>query len=327
MNIMQDALLKAGFITEEDVKRTEEEKKGRKKKQEKKQWNPWECLKEATPRNPVFVNLTIKDRDYNDYEDYDKKYPIWKGVVACEGVEAVEFEENKMYTRKKEMAIFRGIQKGTNLNEGIQTNRRLEPIHNLLLGKKDISIHKILEPTKELMDKYKNVKNQIYMTIKTKVYPTFEAPKNKEEAMKDFDEYMEFERKMNKVLDNPLKENTYKVKGLSSWEDAEKWLLKNHPEEAISFSYRTNSGNFGVKPVIHMVSDKSFLGTQEERNEYLKELSQKYNIKTPFLDPSALQKEEKNARGRDNPRVKEWSPKTAKSKNPKKGRDKEEFDR
>ena len=86
------------------------------------------------------------------------------------------------------------------------------------------------------------------------------------------------------AMGNPLVQHIYKVNGLENEADAEKWLLKNHPEEAISFIYSTTTGNFNLQPSIDFVSRDNYLGTREERESYIKDRAKEYGIEIGTFD-------------------------------------------
>lgn len=276
MNTMAEALRKAGLVTEEietkgsvsyDIEKT-----------------PMDLFREASVENPVFAKITIFDDTRFDFDNWKPEPPIsvWEGLVACEGVKNVTIEESKWETRNAEMAIFRGIEDGTSLHEETYSARRLEPIQARSLEQGNFYVQDIVKTTPELMKQYTDIRDQMVMTLRGHVFPEFKAPKEKMEyKYGNFDAMQKVRKNCLEAMNNPLVVHTYELKGLDDYEDAEKWLLKNHPEEAISFVYSTTTGNFNLQISLDAAAEKSYLGTREEREDYVRDLAARYGIDIP----------------------------------------------
>lgn len=288
MNTMADALKKAGLITEEQHKANTEPKIENMQYPARK--DAWELFRNSSIENPTFAKITITDTKRDIYGDYGKPFASWEGVVACEGTKVVSIEESKWDARQAEMATFRGIEKGIDLNKEEVSSRRLEPMHALALEKGDFVIQAILPKTPERVQQHKDIRDQISMTIHAYVFPEFKAPlvpmiQDKTRSFNDvYKEQMEVRKASIEAMNNPLTTHVYEVKGLEDHDDAMKWMLKNHPEEAISFVYSTNTGNFNLQPSIDTMTEKSYLGTRGEREDYVKEMGAKLGIEVGKFD-------------------------------------------
>lgn len=174
-------------------------------KQNYQEFDIFSKLKEASMENPVFVKITGRD--------------LIGILVACEGVKDMIFEVSKYESYTAPEAHFR-ILEGEHKAEG----RCMEFDHIISL--------KYLDATKELQKLYKDTMDTIKCEIHVKAYPDIEIPDN----ISHLDLY-------SKKIE-PLYEETYKPEGVRTLEEADKWILKNHPEEYISMCASNNIGDF-----------------------------------------------------------------------------------
>lgn len=277
---LAEQLRDAGFVTEQQYAEHIA-------KQQQKDKSPIEQFREASVDNPVFAKITIYNEAKFDWEtERDKPaISVWEGVVACEGTREVNIEESKWETRKAEQAVFRAMGDGKVLHPNEVSNLRMKAPEARDLEAQNYHVKEILAPTPQLTQQYQNVRDSISMTIHAYVFPEFKAPnKVLEPTNENWPKIRETMGNAREAMNNPLTKHIYQVKGLDNEVDAEKWMLKNHPEEAISFVYSTTTGNFNLQPAIDMLSPKSYLGTRADREDYVKELAVTHGIEIPAFN-------------------------------------------
>ncbi len=194
-------------------------------------------LKTATKENPVFAR--VSGRDLKDT------------LVACEGVGDMIFEVSKYETYTAPEAHFRVLE-----GEFKAQGRGMELT--------DIRGMEYVEATDELKDLYKTTMDSIHCEIYTKLYPEVNVP----EEMSHYDAYC-------KRIE-PLCEMKYNPEGVRTLDEAEAWILKNHPEEYISMCSKNNIGDFSWGAIPQAYDEGSLRwATRKGREEITREYAER----------------------------------------------------
>ncbi len=192
-------------------------------------------LREATKEFPKFIRVHGKDLN---------------GVlVACTGVREETMELSKCETETYDAAHVR-ILEGEHKSEGRSIKLR------------DLTVDELYDANDELNKLYKDVTNSITCEIRTRIYP---------EAVlsNSLNHYEMYTRRLDEIG-----EHVYKPEDAHSLEDAQVWLMKNHPQEWIGHSVSVSNGDlsFGAIPQAYDESnDKIRWNTREGREEIIRE--------------------------------------------------------
>lgn len=192
-------------------------------------------LREATKESPKFIKVHGMDLD---------------GVlVACTGVRKETMEISKWETETYDAAHVR-ILEGNHKSEGRSIRLR------------DLTVDELYDASDELTKLYRDVTNSITCEIHTRIYP---------EAVlsNSLSHYEMYTRSLDEIG-----ERMYVPEGVHSIEDAEVWLIKNHPEEWIGHSVVVSNGDLlfsAIPQTYDDDSDKTRWNTREGREEIARE--------------------------------------------------------
>lgn len=201
----------------------------------------YDLLKQGTKENPIFLVVTESPGEYKDSIECIKDT-----LVACTGIKDITFEENKYYTYTKECASLRC------LNSQFKYEGRTIRLDRL-------KISEIKETTPELLKLYNEVLNSIHIKITTKIYPEVDIIDN------DIDPY--------EYRSIPYIEQSYIPNGIHTIDEAEEWILKNHPEEYLSMCAKNNIGDFLIGAIPQAYGEEKEWMTREGREKITKQFA------------------------------------------------------
>ncbi len=194
----------------------------------------YENVTNASNGKMVFARVSLlREKDYyeDDYEDGKNGVTIADDeknvLVAFEGTELVKEDEGFGYY-SKHLCVQMRIMEGESKGQG-----RLVPLHNVYVHNYFYE-GKIVE---DLKKEYETIVSKITSKINVNVYPEFP---NITKPI-PFDETFQIE---------PIEKKEYHIPEVHFVDEAEKWMLKNHPEEFVTMSFSNSIGDFLIKPMI-----------------------------------------------------------------------------
>ena len=186
----------------------------------------------ASAENPIYANVTINGASYNAREGREIPYTL-EGVVAIDKLDTVNVEDDYGHGTHKEDRVSMMV-----LDDNSFNTKEPDKVRPLIQGSgyscdpDDVKVNEILERTPELDAKYEAAVGAREYEITGRIYP--------EVDLKGLDHHNAY---IEDVKVQPF-ETSYTVKGLRSLEDAEKWLLENHPAEFLGSNLSSNRGDF-----------------------------------------------------------------------------------
>ena len=237
-NAMQDALLKAGVISDKDVQQNDNcdvhySKSGKK---------AIKLFSQASDDKPMFARVTVLHEDI----DTGKMETEWKGLVACTGVETVTIEDD-YFDYDETRAKFRAMEDGEILHN-IQYGYHLKKSYGFPGTNDNFIIDEIVESTPELMTEYESMLDNITAKV---FWCDFEE--TKDDALCSIIKGTECEEVISKVR---------------TFDDVSRWMLENHPAQYMGYSTSMSNGNFLATAVPCVEYDARFYKTREGRMEY-----------------------------------------------------------
>lgn len=205
-------------------------------------------IETATVDKPAYVSIDLRD-DLGP----DSKSPFWSGVAAISGVD-------------DERVRITFIEKGTFFQENNAAFREPEPGTIFWARRSDVYLDDVLEETPSLAEEYKVVQDMHENTPYTIVLQEYSYTPR----YSVWDELHEFP--IYDPVDGTKQVFTPPVSEVSSIDDAERWVIKNHPEFYMGMSaYQTcPSGDFRVLAVPGCSYPEGTYETKDARIEYAK---------------------------------------------------------
>lgn len=257
---MTEAMFKAGLI---DKKHESEKQKAVTGKL------AVEAFRKATPDEPMFANISVYKEDVRRHNE---KRLEWKGIVACTGVKTVNIEDDYgIYSDRH--ASFRAIEDGEMINDvpyGFHPKRSVG-----FYGDADnFVVNEYLETTPELKEQYASCIDDIKVTVSYADY-TDAKP----------DKYLKGHLSADVIKGTEVTKEV--ISGAHSLNDAEIWMLKNHPGQLQGFSASTTSGDFRMTaiPSSHNYPDGQF-ETRKGRELYAAERAKELGVELGKFDYS-----------------------------------------
>ena len=196
-----------------------------------------EFLSKGTMNSPAFCRVTYLKENIKNI------------LMACSGIEDIDTEED-FVCRTVTYAHFRYID-GEKQGYGVTA-----PLS-------DIVVTECVMDTKRLQAVYDRVMSRIHCTITTCIYPDEKQPTD----LTPYELYcLDFE---------PIETHTYEPEGVRTLEEAERWLLLNHPSEYIGHSIQNNVGDFsfGCVPQAYAEDGEDFM-SREGRERIIRRIAE-----------------------------------------------------
>lgn len=220
-------------------------------------------FEEATPEKPIFAKITYYNYSFNDENNCREKLPVWRGLVACTGLETFLVEENRFNYYEEQWTKFRAIENG----EQFSLKSNIKKSSGLTLSDDFFDLDEVVPYSEELYQEYLDVMNSITVTVSFSDYS---------ETPNKYDMYPEIEGT----------EQSYIVPGAHSLDEGYKWMIENHPAQLMGCSISTSSGDFRFGAVPCNEYGTGYYETRRNREKYAKKEAERLGCQLGIFDYS-----------------------------------------
>lgn len=272
MGSMADALLKAGLIDAEDIEPEQDSVSINRGTRD------FHCLDAATKESPIYLRVSATKSDYDYDTGKSSEYVFFKGVVACTGTKDVEIEETKHYYRKEHQANVMVIDQ-----DAVDKNGKSLFGCGIYGSPESLYIEEQLQPTDALASAYGKALDSIEWTVTA--YQYGDVPDNvlkRNETIKKLRNSsqltgieqcrvaagtdagltehiqgvqkrigeLEYQNYCELAKMPELGKTKYHIKdsSVTSFDDVQRYMIENHPQDAIFYGASSNKGSWSSIP-------------------------------------------------------------------------------